>query len=73
MAKIKVNGKEYTKKQFDECIVRDMFSWLQEHPVLTNKDLLEKIFGDDVFDYIESTICQEDWMVEEYRYPKKGE
>ena len=70
MDKIKVNGKEYTKKQFEEGIVKDVFSWLQEHPAVTNKDLLEKLFGNDVFDYIESTICQEDWMVEEYRYPK---
>lgn len=71
MAKVKVNGKEYTKKQFEESIVKDMFSWLQEHPVVANRDLLEKLFGNDVFDYIESTICQEDWMVEEYRYPKE--
>lgn len=48
MDKIKVNGKEYTKKQFEESIVKDVFLWLQEHPVVTNKDLLEKLFGNDL-------------------------
>ena len=56
MNKIKVNGKEYTEKQFEEDIVKDVFSWLQEHPVVTNKDLLEKLFGNDQFSCVRKPL-----------------
>jgi hypothetical protein len=44
----------------------------QENHIITNKVMLEKAFGDDVFDHICSRVFECDWFHEEYK-EQKGE
>ena len=50
--------------------IKKIFVWAQEHPIITNKDMLKKTFGDDTLDYIKS-MCYEEWLDKEYKEPKK--
>ena len=50
-----------------------VYEWSQEHPMITNKDMLKKTFGKDVIHYIEARPYKEEWLDEEYKNPTKEE
>ena len=54
-------------KAFD--LIKLVHDWAKEHPIITNKDMLKKTFGDDTLDYIKSMFYEE-WLDKEYKEPK---
>jgi hypothetical protein len=60
---------EPESKSFER--IRIVYNWAQEHPVITNKDMLKKTFGKDVIHYIEARPYKEEWLDEEYKEPSK--
>jgi hypothetical protein len=55
-------------KYFD--LIKFVYEWAKEHPVLTNGDMLKKTFGDDWFRHIGTRFSQ-DWLDKEYKEPKE--
>lgn len=73
-SKYELCGKSYVnskpiKNSFE--IIEKVYNWAQEHPVITNKDMLKKTFGKDVIHYIEARPYKEEWLDEEYKEPSK--
>jgi hypothetical protein len=60
---------EPKSKSFER--IRIVYNWAQEHPVFTNKDMLERTFGKDVLDYIKSSLYGDLWLKQEYKEPSK--
>ena len=54
-------------KYFD--LIKFVYKWAQEHPVLTNGDMLKKTFGDDWIHI--GTSFGQDWLDKEYKKPKE--
>lgn len=52
--------------------IKKIFVWAQEHPIITNKDMLKKTFGKDVIHYIEARPYKEEWLEQEYKEPKEN-
>ena len=50
--------------------IRIIYNWSQENPVITNKDMLKKTFGDDVFSH---NVLLREWLDKEYKEPKGEE
>ncbi len=57
-------------KTFEE--IKIIYRWAQEHPLITNFDMLKKTFGNDVIHYVETRPYKEKWLDEEYKKPKGG-
>lgn len=51
-------------------IVKRIFVWAHEHPVITNEDMLKKTFGEDVFNHICARVFEQDWFDQEYKDTK---
>lgn len=48
---------------------KDVYEWAQENHIPTNRDVLKKTFGDDVF----SHVLLSEWLDKEYKEPIKEE
>ena len=56
-------------KTFEE--IKIIYKWAQEHPVFTNKDMLEKTFGEYALNHISSSLYRDLWLKQEYKEPSK--
>jgi hypothetical protein len=51
--------------------IKIVYKWAQEHPVFTNKDMLEKTFGKYALNHISSSLYGDLWLKQEYKEPSK--
>ena len=50
---------------------KDVYKWAHEHPIATNRDVLKKTFGEDVFNHICARVFEQDWFDQKYEEPSK--
>lgn len=51
--------------------IRIVYNWAKYHPVFTNKDMLEKTFGEYALNHISSSLYRDLWLKQEYKEPSK--
>jgi hypothetical protein len=57
-------------KAYSFEIIKIVHEWAIEHPIIRNRDMLIKTFGDDVLKYIDVEAYKDRWMFKEYKKPK---
>ena len=50
--------------------IATVYEWALEHPIIRNREMLIKTFGDEVLNYIEAEAYEDGWMSKEYKDPK---